>query len=154
MGFPADRTTTIPLNERPDLDDKEELIELIHMIDFAKRHRTLHEQLYQLHAKGPVWDGDVISKSERSDLLRIGACAKVCVKGEDGFNACTYFGRSLLRVYDWLYGTFQEQEMQHLQEITRQAEDLKAAFEEHDIPWPRPHAVRCVSLDSKYGCVR
>jgi len=104
MHFAKDRQTSIPMKERPDLSDKDELLALVHMIDFAKQNRRLHEQLYQLHAKGPCWDGDVISKSHRTELLDIGACAKVCVKGEDGFNACTYFGRSLLRIYDWLYG--------------------------------------------------
>lgn len=102
--FAKDRQTTIPLNERIDLLDDHERVELIHMIDYAVINQRIHEQLYQLHSRGPVWDGDVISKSERSELLDIGACAKVCVKGEDGFNACTYFGRSLLRIFDWLYG--------------------------------------------------
>lgn len=74
------------------------------MIDFAKRNRRLHEQLYQLHARGPVWDGDVVSKSDRSALLEIGACAKVTKGGEWGYNACTYAGAYLLNIYDWLYG--------------------------------------------------
>lgn len=102
--FDNERQTSIPLNARLDLNDPAENVELLHMIDFARQQRGLHEQLYQLHSRGPVWDGDVISKSDRSALLDIGACAKVCVKGEDGFNACTYFGRSLLRIYDWLHG--------------------------------------------------
>jgi len=103
--FRDDRQTSIPLNERPDLDDKGELVELIHMIDFAKTRRDLHEQLYQLQKHGPCWDGDVISKVDRDELLSIGACAKVCVKGEQGFNACTYFGHSLLRIFDWMHGS-------------------------------------------------
>lgn len=103
-GFPSDRETSIPLHERPDLLDHDEVVELVHMIDFAKSNRNLHEQLYQLHAFGPCFDGDVVSKSDRTALLRIGACAKVCVKGEDGYNACSYFGQALLRVYDWLWG--------------------------------------------------
>ena len=102
--FDKDRTTTIRHHERPDIDDKNELVELVHMIDFAKHNRGLHEQLSQLHIHGPCWDGDVISKGDRSALLDIGACAKVCVKGEDGFNACTYFGRELLQIFDWLHG--------------------------------------------------
>lgn len=100
--FEKGRTTTIPMHARPDLDDKDELVELIHMIDFARQHRALREQLWQLHAHGPIWDGDLISKTDRDSLLQIGACAKVCVRGEDGFNACTYFGRSLLRIFDWM----------------------------------------------------
>lgn len=105
MNFAHDRQTTIPMHERPDLLDCKGALDLIHMIDFAKNNKRLHEALYQLHAKGPVWDGDIISKSERDSLLDIGACAKVCVKGEQGFNACTYEGRMLLRIYDWLYGS-------------------------------------------------
>jgi len=107
--FAKDRQTTIPLNERIDLLDDEERAELIHMIDYAKINRDLHEQLYQLHSRGPCWDGDVISKVDRDMLLRIGACAKVCVKGEQGFNACTYFGRELLRIFDWLHGPLGEE---------------------------------------------
>lgn len=102
--FAADRQTSIPLNTRLDLNSAAENVELLHMIDFARQNKGMHEQLYQLHSRGPVWDGDVISKSERTALLDIGACAKVCVKGQDGFNACTYFGRALLQIYDWLYG--------------------------------------------------
>lgn len=59
---------------------------------------THYEVLWQCQNKGPVWDGDVISKSHRSDMLEIGAISKVWVKGEDGFNACTYYGGSLIRI--------------------------------------------------------
>lgn len=102
--FSKNYETTIPLNARPDLNDAPENIDLICMIDFAKRNRRLHEALYQLHKNGPVWDGDVISKADRTELLRIGACAKVVMKGEQGFNACTYFGSELLGIFDWLHG--------------------------------------------------
>lgn len=102
--FPAERQTSIPGYERIDLLDASERDELIQMIDFAKANKRLHEALYQLHAHGPVWDGDVISKSDRDALLAILACAKVVVRGQDGFNACTYFGRALLKIFDWLHG--------------------------------------------------
>lgn len=118
MYFAKDRQTTIPLNERPDLDDKEELVELVHMIDFAKTRRDLHEQLWQLQKFGPCWDGDVISKVDRDELLHIGACAKVCVKGEQGFNACTYFGHSLLQIYDWLHGPLPRHDVKLSQNLT------------------------------------
>jgi hypothetical protein len=104
MRFEPERNTTIPLHSRIDLMNADERADLIHSIDFAKSNRRLHEALYQLHKNGPVWDGDVISKFDRDELLRVGACAKVCVKGEDGFNGCTYFGRHLLHLYDWLFG--------------------------------------------------
>ncbi|WP_022729747.1 hypothetical protein [Fodinicurvata sediminis] len=97
-------TTTIPLYERIDLEDKEGLQALIRMIDFARNNKHLHEQLNQLSQQGPLWDGDVICKADRGDLLKIGACVKVCVRGEQGYNACSYYGHELLGIYDWLYG--------------------------------------------------
>jgi hypothetical protein len=42
--------------------------------------------------KGPLDDGDVPSKSGRSNLVQKGYMSKVVVKGQDGFNACTYKG--------------------------------------------------------------
>lgn len=102
--FPADHQTSIPMHERIDLLDDAERVQLLHMIDFARQNRRLHEALYQLHAKGPVWDGDVVSKADRSSLLDVDACAKVIMRGQEGYNACTYLGRRLLRVYDWLWG--------------------------------------------------
>lgn len=103
--FAIDRQTTFPGNARIDLMEDYERSELLHMIDFAKQQRRLHEALFQLVKRGPVWDGDVISKSDRDALLDVGACAKVYNLGRDGFNAATYFGGSLLHVYDWLYGS-------------------------------------------------
>jgi hypothetical protein len=103
MAFKPDRETSIPTFERIDLLDASERDELLQMIDFAKTYKRGHEALYQLHSHGPVWDGDLISKNDRDVLLGIGACAKVVVKGAEGFNACTYFGHRLLRVYDWLW---------------------------------------------------
>lgn len=45
------------------------------------------------HTKmAPLFDGDVPSKSGRNSLLEKGYIAKVVVKGEDGFNACTHKG--------------------------------------------------------------
>lgn len=44
------------------------------------------------YRSGPLYDGDVPSKAARDELLQGGFIAKVVVKGEDGFNACTYKG--------------------------------------------------------------
>lgn len=99
----AYRVSSIPTGD-PANCTRDENVMRIRMTDFALKTRNLHEALYQLHKNGPVWDGDVISKSYRDELLDCGACAKVCVKGEDGYNACTYFGRALLEIYDWLFG--------------------------------------------------
>lgn len=47
---------------------------------------------------GPLYDGDVPSKSGRDALLEDGMIAKVVVKGEEGFNACTYRGAAAYRL--------------------------------------------------------
>lgn len=41
---------------------------------------------------GPLFDGDVPSKSGRSELLQLGLAVQVVVKGEDGYQAATYAG--------------------------------------------------------------
>lgn len=48
--------------------------------------------------KGPVDDGDVPSKSSRDTLVEEGFMAKVVVKGEEGYNACTYKGAMAYRL--------------------------------------------------------
>lgn len=48
--------------------------------------------LYAAYRNGPLFDGDVPSKAGRNSLLEKGYMAKVVVKGEDGFNACTHKG--------------------------------------------------------------
>lgn len=50
------------------------------------------------YSNGPLEDGDVPSKSARDSLLDKGFVSKVIVKGEDGYNACTYKGRLALSV--------------------------------------------------------
>lgn len=48
--------------------------------------------IYAAYKNGPLFDGDVPSKAGRNSLLEKGYMAKVVVKGEDGFNACTHKG--------------------------------------------------------------
>ena len=59
---------------------------------------THREMLTQLVARGPVDDGDVMSKSARDDLITLGLASRVCVKGEQGFTAANYMGYDVLRV--------------------------------------------------------
>ncbi|GMQ79536.1 MAG: hypothetical protein BMS9Abin02_2134 [Anaerolineae bacterium] len=59
--------------------------------------KNLHEQLQQL-IDGPVWDGDVISKSLRGELLDLGLAVRVCHKGEQGFTGATYLAYSVMRI--------------------------------------------------------
>ncbi len=75
-----------------------ELVRAIELADFILQLNTGHlETLENLHKDGPIWDGDLITKAYRSDLLRCGAVVGVSVKGEEGFNACTYLGLSVLK---------------------------------------------------------
>lgn len=58
--------------------------------------KRLHEQLQQL-VNGPVRDGDVICKSNRDELVRLGLAIRVCHKGEQGFTGATYFSYTIMR---------------------------------------------------------
>ena len=49
---------------------------------------------------GPLFDGDVPSKSWRDRLLDKGYMAKVVVKAEDGYNACTHKGALAYRLLE------------------------------------------------------
>lgn len=48
--------------------------------------------------RGPLYDGDVPSKSARDILIREGFIVKVVVRGEEGYNACTYLGARIYRL--------------------------------------------------------
>ena len=50
------------------------------------------EQLKQLLFQGPVWDGNVVSKGDRSSLIRWGFATRCCFLGEQGYTAATYLG--------------------------------------------------------------
>lgn len=58
--------------------------------------KQLHESLRQL-VSGPVDDGDVISKSQRDELIDYGLGTRCCVKGEQGYTAATYFALTVLK---------------------------------------------------------
>jgi len=54
------------------------------------------ETLRGIHDKGPTWDGDVLSKSCRDTLVSKGLVVKMLVRGAEGHQACTYYGREVL----------------------------------------------------------
>jgi len=62
------------------------------------------DSLKALHDAGPLYDGDVPSKGDRDYLIDLGACAKISMKGEQGYNACTYYGDYLIGIIEWLLG--------------------------------------------------
>lgn len=50
------------------------------------------ETLSCLARQGPVWDGDVPSKTARSSLIGLGLASKAVVKGEHGYQVANYAG--------------------------------------------------------------
>lgn len=54
---------------------------------------TLRALLYE----GPLWDGDVPSKSGRDLLVAAEMAAKVLVSGKQGYQACTCHGYNVYR---------------------------------------------------------
>jgi len=58
---------------------------------------THREVLGQLVMHGPIYDGDVISKSARDDLIHWGLAQRACVNGQQGFTAANYCGWDVLR---------------------------------------------------------
>jgi len=46
--------------------------------------------LKQLLFQGPVYDGHIISKSDRNYLMSVGLAVRVCYLGEQGYTAATY----------------------------------------------------------------
>ncbi len=55
------------------------------------------EQLRQLVKHGPLWDGDVISKAARGDLLKLRLASRAVVKGQEGYTVANYVGAKVLR---------------------------------------------------------
>lgn len=71
-------------------DDYFELCRLIARV-FPKH---LKQQLAQL-LRGPVWDGDVMSKQHRGELFDLGVAVRVCNKMEQGYTASKYIGYTI-----------------------------------------------------------
>ena len=53
------------------------------------------EMLRQLVEKGPVWDGDVCSKTARGALFDLGLASRAIVKGESGYTVANYRGHAV-----------------------------------------------------------
>lgn len=51
------------------------------------------DTLIALVERGPLWDGDLPSKTGRDCLIERGLAVRVVVSGEDGWQAATYAGR-------------------------------------------------------------
>ena len=76
-----------------ELSTKNEIVEACELIILAQSLSSgERDTLRAAYILGPLWDGDVPSKAARDNLLENGIIEKVIVKGEGGFNACTYKG--------------------------------------------------------------
>lgn len=51
------------------------------------------DTLVALIERGPLWDGDLPSKTGRDSLIEKGLAAKIVYKCSDGYQAATYAGR-------------------------------------------------------------
>ena len=86
------------------LDTAEEIKSNIELISRVQEMTCgERETIKAAFTHGPLYDGDVPSKSDRDSLVKDGFISKVVVKGEDGYNACTYKGHrayNLLQLID------------------------------------------------------
>lgn len=55
------------------------------------------ETLAQLLYQGPVWDGNIVSKSHRDDLMEWGLATRCCYMGETGYATATYRGCAVFK---------------------------------------------------------
>jgi hypothetical protein len=83
--------TMVEIAEQDDGDDYFNIVSSIALIFPSK----LTEQLKQL-VKNPTYDGDVICKSYRDELLTIGLATRVCCGGQQGYTAAKYIAYSVL----------------------------------------------------------
>jgi hypothetical protein len=82
-----------------DLDSPEEIRDNIYLIDrVLKMTSAERDTITAAFKKGPLDSGDVPSKSARDTLVLEHFVARVVVRGEDGFNACTHKGRAAYNI--------------------------------------------------------
>lgn len=89
------------IHESTELSSAEELkraCELI--IEVQAMDGSERDCIYASYKHGPLFDGDVPSKSGRNSLIEKGYMAKVVVNGEDGYNACTHKGAWAYRLHE------------------------------------------------------
>lgn len=83
------------LSHPDEVAEAEQIIRYTSQLDAAAR-----DTLVALFKKGPLYDGDVPSKSGRNTLLAFGFATKIVMNGEDGYSACTYDGRDAYRLLE------------------------------------------------------
>jgi hypothetical protein len=64
-------------------------------IDTSALKSDCTEMLVQLIVQGPVYDGDVVSKNLRDQLIAAGFAAKVIINQKEAGTCATYYGNHL-----------------------------------------------------------
>lgn len=83
------------LSSAEELKDACELIIRVQAMNGAER-----DTIRAAFKNGPLWAGDLPSKSARDTLVSEGFMSHVVMKGEDGFNACTNKGARAYRLLE------------------------------------------------------
>lgn len=87
------------IHESVELSSANELKRAVKLIiEVQAMDSGMRDCIRAAYLNGPIDDGDVPSKSGRDALLDSGYISKVVVKGEQGFNACTYKGSSAYKL--------------------------------------------------------
>lgn len=89
------------IHQLPDLSTAEELKQccglIIRVQEMGNGERDC---ILASFRHGPLFDGDVPCKTSRDNLVKDGFLAKVVVKGEGGYNACTTLGSRAFRLIE------------------------------------------------------
>lgn len=89
------------LHESPVMSSAEELREACELIIRVQAMDAADRDVIRAtFRQGPLDDGDVPSKKARDVLLEDGFVSKVVVRGEEGYNACTYKGARAYRLLE------------------------------------------------------
>jgi len=77
-------------------DDGWELSAFILAVILTSSQREVLKQI--LHT--PTWDGDIVSKCARDDLIDMGLATRCCYRGEQGYTAATYLAYTVAHALD------------------------------------------------------
>lgn len=80
-----------------------EVMLLIEMVQIEEKlDGAAIDTLHALFLNGPLFDGDIPSKRGRDFLVEHDLVARITVKGEAGYNACTHFGDRMYKFHRYL----------------------------------------------------
>jgi hypothetical protein len=106
MKYPSDVTLSLSeclnvLNCNLKLHSGNEIKKVVEVIvAFESLKNSEYGTLLAIAKKGPLYDGNVDSKTVRDKLIDLGLVCKVVVNNEQGFNACTNKGYQAIKLID------------------------------------------------------